>query len=383
MQRFALRRADVLVALVVGVFQVVGTFFASQHHQATRLSLSAFGLALVAVGPVALVVRRRYPAAVLAVTFASTLAYWAADYPRGPVFFALLVAFVNAVTQGRRPFAWALIPIGWASFLWLGPSLGRMPAPSLPNIFGLAAWLLVLPAGTELLRARREHTAEVKRVAVAEGKQRSSDERLRIARDLHDVVAHNISLINVQAGVALHLIDEKPEQARTALAAIKQASKETLGELRSVLDALRGDGEDAPLVPAPTLDDVGRLVERTSAAGLPVELVIAGEQRRLPVAVELAAFRIVQEAITNVTRHAGATGATVRLEYRNHELLVQIDDDGAGNGSATGVGEHGGSGTGIIGMRERAHALGGTLSATPTSPRGFRVRAQLPIGNGE
>jgi len=198
---------------------------------------------------------------------------------------------------------------------------------------------------------------------------------LRIAREVHDVVAHNVSLINVQAGVALHLIDEQPERAGPALAAIKQASKETLDELRSVIDALRGVDETAPRAPTPGLDDVERLVMRTSDAGLPVRLERFGLDEPVPAGVDLAAYRIVQEALTNATRHAGASSVTVRLVQGEHDLTVDVEDDGRGVVRAP----VNGTGSGIAGMRERATALGGEFEAGPRPGRGFRVHARLPL----
>jgi signal transduction histidine kinase len=212
-----------------------------------------------------------------------------------------------------------------------------------------------------------------------EARRRASEERLRIARDLHDVLAHNISLINVQAGVALHLMGERPEQARTALSAIKQASKDALTELRSVLDILRGGDEHAPRAPAPTLARLDDLVSQAAAAGLAVRTEIEGEARPVPSGLDGAAFRVLQEALTNVARHAGPATAIVRLSYGERDLTVQVDDDGLGPASQGGHATLG-SGRGIVGMRERVTALGGELEAGPRPGGGFRVRARLPLG---
>ncbi|HYT10836.1 MAG TPA: ATP-binding protein, partial [Mycobacteriales bacterium] len=190
--------------------------------------------------------------------------------------------------------------------------------------------------------------------------------------------AHHISMINVQAGVALHLMDERPEQARTALTAIKQASRESLGELRSVLELLRQGDEAAPRTPAPGLDALETLSSRAAAAGLPVRVEVSGTPRRLPAAVDLAAYRIVQEALTNVARHAGRATADVRLEYGDDELVVQVDDDGAVPAPA-GRSTAGGTGSGLLGMAERASALDGEVEAGPRAGGGFRVRARLPL----
>lgn len=365
--------ARFLLPLVLGAIQVVGTHFAGLR-QPERLSLDPLGVLLLAAGPAALVLRRRYPVAVLSFVLATTLAYLLLDYPRGPIFFALIVAFVTAVMLGRRIAAIASLVVGYFSFLWLPHLVGIEPSPTLGQVVGLAAWLLVLLAATENARTRRERAFELARTREVEAKRRAGEARLRIARELHDVLAHNISLINVQAGVALHLMDDRPEQARTALTAIKQASNEALGELRSVLDILRDGHEAAPRSPTSGLARLDDLVAKTEAAGLSVSKRVGGTPRALPPKVDLAAFRIVQEALTNVTRHAVGARATVRIDYGDLDLTVQIDDDGRGATSGTPSG-----GKGIPGMRERATALDGELDAGPLHDGGFRVRARFPL----
>jgi signal transduction histidine kinase len=229
----------------------------------------------------------------------------------------------------------------------------------------------------EIVRIRSERIADALRSREEEARRRESEERMRIARELHDVLAHNISLISVQAGVALHLIDEQPAQARTALSAIRDASKDALRELRSVLGVLRQVDEAVPLEPAPGLDDLDGLVARAGTAGLEVRVERNGTARSLPPDVDVAAFRIVQEALTNVTRHAGPASATIRVGYGSGDVTVQVDDDGRGAASATSGAA--GSGQGIAGMRERARSLGGDLEAGPRPGGGFRVRARLPV----
>jgi signal transduction histidine kinase len=196
---------------------------------------------------------------------------------------------------------------------------------------------------------------------------------LRIAQELHDVVAHHISLINVQAGVALHLGDTRPEQTATALAAIKDASKEALVEMRSIVGILRDTDEQAPRAPVPGLARLDELVGRTAQAGLDVRTSIQGDPRALPVRVDAAAYRIIQESLTNIVRHANASRATVRVGYGDTAVTVQIDDDGRTGGVPPT------EGNGITGMRERATALGGTFDAGPAGG-GFRVTARLPLG---
>ena len=362
-----------LLPVVVGIIQVIGTRFAA-FGQPERVDLDALGLLLLAAGPVSLIVRRRYPVAVLAFVLATTLGYLLADYPRGPIFFALIVAFVTAVMAGYRTAATVSLAVGFLSFLWLPYLLDIEQAPTWAHALGLGAWLLVLLGLAEVARGRREQAIESARAHDEEERRRASEERLRIARELHDVLAHNISLINVQAGVALHLIDERPEQARTALTAIKQASNEALSELRSVLDVLRRGYEDVPLSPTSGMARIDSLVSRTKAAGVSVSMSIEGTPRPLPSEVDLAAFRIVQEALTNVTRHAGGASATVRVSYEQSDLILQIDDDGRGAAAPPS-----GGGRGISGMAERAAALGGELQAGPRAEGGFRVVARLPF----
>jgi signal transduction histidine kinase len=356
--------SDVAVALVVGAAQLVFTSFAAQG-QPDRKPLDVAAFALLAAGPVALVARHRQPAAVVVFVTATTLLYLLLGYPYGPVFLSLIIALFTAVTSGYRLVAWlaaGALYVGHFGFRYL---LGRSP----PITLGV----LVLVVA-EVVRVGRERAAEAARVQAEEARRRASEERLRIARELHDVLGHNISLINVQAGVALHLMDEQPGQARSALTAIKQASSDALGELRSVLDALRLVDDEPPRTPTPGLAGLDGLVAKAKASGLLVRAEVQGTPRPLPVAVDLAAFRIVQEALTNVTRHAAGATATVRVAYGKRELTVQVDDVG---GAAAGPTS--GGGNGIPGMRERAVALGGELEAGPRPEGGFRVLARLPL----
>jgi signal transduction histidine kinase len=360
--------------LVVGVVQVVGTLLAG-HDQTGRRPFDVVAVLLLVAGPVALTQRRRYPVATYAFVFATTLAYLLLDYPRGPIFIALILAFVALVMSGRRLLAAASGVVGYVAFLWLPALLGERASPELAEALGLAAWLILLFTLAEVGRTRRERALEGARTRAEEARRRASEERLRIARELHDALAHNISLISVQAGVALHLIDDKPEQARTALTAIKQASNEALGELRSVLDVLRRGEDQPPRAPTSGLAHLDDLVARTESAALAIEVRVEGVPRPLPVGVDFAAYRIVQEALTNVTRHAGPATAVVTIAYGEGDLVVQVEDDG--RGAPPGGGAPGGRG--IDGMRERAAALGGELRAGPRSGGGFRVWARLPL----
>jgi signal transduction histidine kinase len=382
------RPLDVLVALAIAFVQIAGTIVYSQDEPPSPWAFDAFACVLLVAGPVVLLFRRRWPDATLAVAFAAAAGYAASGYPRGPAGFpAFVFAMVSAIMMGRRVVAWGVLVVAYAAFVWL-PSLLPDEVEEARGLAGAAAnlvWLPLVGAAGEIARIRLERRAERAQAAREEARRRASEERLLIARELHDVLAHDISLINVQSGVALHLLDERPEQARPALEAINEASDEALGALRSVLDVLsRGLGEDgtrgesgswAPYAPTAGLRDLDSLVRRTRAAGLDVHLTVEGEARPLPAGVDLAAFRIVQEALTNVVRHADSARATVRLLYAPAELVVQVDDDGRGVGS-------GRAGRGIAGMRQRVHALGGTFAAGPRPGRGFRVRARFLLEDG-
>jgi signal transduction histidine kinase/nucleoside-diphosphate-sugar epimerase len=214
-------------------------------------------------------------------------------------------------------------------------------------------------------------------------RRRAGEERMRIARDLHDVVAHNISVINVQANTALHLMDRQPDRARTALTTINEVSRQALAELRSVLGVLRDVDESEPRAPAPGLARLDDLADTAAAAGLAVRIEERGQRAPLPADVDLAAYRIVQEALTNSVRHSGGTNATIRIAYRKDALGIEVDDDGARRPPGRPAGQAQGTGSGIAGMTERAAALGGTLQAGPWPGGGFAVRAWLPLPGGD
>jgi signal transduction histidine kinase len=379
---------DFRVAAIAAVIQIGATAGATSHHAhghgcwwaascTSSTHLDGLGIVLLGLGPVALVFRRRYPREVLAVVFVVTLIYTSLGYFQGPCYVAPAIAFVSAVWAGERLAALVALGAGWVLFLWLPAVLGNTSAPTPLGAVAIAAWMLVLLAAVEAARGRRDRAMAARQARQQEARRQASEERLRIARELHDVLAHNISMINVQSGVALHLLDEQPEQARTALTAINEASAEALREVRSALNVLRGSRETPPRSPTAGLDGVDELVARANGAGLTVSLDIHGDRRPLPASVDLAAFRIVQESLTNVVRHADATAASVQLTYDSDELAVQVDDDGRGDGTSATTG----SGSGIAGMRERAAALGGQLDAGPLPGRGFRVCARFPLGS--
>ncbi|GAA0572787.1 sensor histidine kinase [Actinomadura livida] len=351
--------------------------------------LDALGFGLLLAGPALLLLRRRHPVLVLAATAAVTVLYLLRAYTYGPVIFSMAVAMFAAVVAGHRLAAWAGTGAVLAAYFALTTVIGvsadergsgglfPVERPSLVAMTFVTAWALVVLVTAELVRMRGQRAAEAARIRAEKERRQASEERLRMARELHDVLAHNISMINVQAGVALHLLDENPEQARTALAAIKDASKEALTEMRGVIGALRAQGETAPRSPTAGLDGLADLAARARSAGLAVEVEITGDRRPLHASTDLAAFRIVQESLTNVTRHAGPGPVTARvaIAYREHEIVVRVEDDGQG---VSLLDDHP-AGSGIRGMRERAAALGGGFDAGPRPGGGFRVQARLPL----
>jgi len=368
-------RADVALALVVGAIGIVGTDFAGQH-QLDRRALDAVGATLLVLGAAALVFRRQYPGWVLIFAKGITLLYLLLGYPKGPNFLPIIIAFFTAVMAGRRLIAWAVLAGEFVLFPWLPHLLGNEPAPAATELLGIAGWLLVLGTVAEIAHSRQQRIIRTHEEAA---RRRAAEERLRIARELHDVIGHHISLISVQAGVALHLMDKQPEQARVALSVIREASKEALRELRSVLDVLRQGHEAAPRAPSPGLASLSELVARAAEAGLQVQTEVAGDLEGLPVSVDLTAFRIVQEALTNVIRHAGQTSARVQVTCNAHELTLQIDNALGAEAARAGIGYRVKPGQGILGMQERATALGGVVEAGPRPDGGFRVCARLPL----
>jgi signal transduction histidine kinase len=371
-----LRRLPVFVLpLVIALAQLQGTRFAA-INQPERAPLDALAIVLLVAGPVALLARRRYPVPVLGAVLAVTVAYYALDYPYGPAFLSVAVALAGAVLRGHRLSAWIGAGAAYATLLLVQALPGAAPAPGVAQAAGIAAWVLVVLLACEGLRFRAERGAEAARSRAEQERRLASEQRLQIARDLHDVLAHNISLINVQASVALHLLDEQPAAARSALSTIKQASKDVLTEMRSVLGVLRAVDEAAPRVPAPSLTRLDELVVSSSDAGLDLHAEVRGDPVQLPTSVDVAAYRILQEALTNAVRHGATTQATALITYQPNGLTVQVDNQMA----AAAPLRMEGTGNGIAGMRERVTALGGQFSAGPLAGgREFRMRASFPL----
>jgi signal transduction histidine kinase len=379
--------ADIAIVALVGAAQITAPLLGHQHGpMAGHRHLDALGVVLLAVSAIALAARRQRPVPVLVVTAVMTMLYYLLGYPYGVAFLSLYVAFFTAVVTGHRLAAW--VGAAAVSVNMLLSWISGYPVSGSVIAWTIACLLIVLGAG-EVVRLRqaylfslRQRAVEAERTRDEEGRRRASEERLHIARELHDLIGHNISLINVQASVGLHLLDRQPEQAAAALTAIKQASKDTLDELRLVIGPVRGaDDEGSPRRPARGLGDLDALVSAASAAGLDVRMEVAGEPRPVPAGLGLTAFRIVQESLTNARRHAGPATVEVRLEYGASDLTVRVADDGQGPATPPGpsVASSAGGGRGLTGMRERAAAVGGHLEAGARPGGGFQVVATLPL----
>jgi signal transduction histidine kinase len=431
----------VVFAVLIFLIEALGVHWASENQAPVRL-MDHLGYGLIALGCFAMIWRIRWRIPALIVTIAATVAYVLLGYPYGPFFLSSLISIVGALRARHRTGTWITLAAGYTVYVTLGhivPSTAGHPiiTPSVTTAILVAAWIIVACAVGEGIRNRTERMAEISRTYAEQQRTRTeqkrrqeSEERLRIAAELHDVLGHHLSLINVQAGVGLHLMNDDPAQARTSLETIKQASAEALGEVRAVLSMLRDKDERAPRAPAPGLADLRALIDEEHT-------VIEGAPQPLPPDVDRAAFRITQESLTNVRRHAGEHAtATVVVAYEPDRLRLVITDDGVGPdpayGSADGPDRDGvaagrpagddaqaGSiaaalgaaaarpvtprptaarpagtrppadddasaptgepGSGIVGMRTRAEALGGTLTTGPAPGGGFRVVAELPL----
>lgn len=355
-------------AIAVGVAAILLSTGLSRQHSPT--DLAPLGYASLAVGGLALAARRRAPVAVLVITGACALGYQAAGFDVPAV--AYLFAVYAAVRAGHR-----MIAAGSAVILLAGLPLAALASlHDVDAAFAQArgalelAWLIAAGAAGEALRQAERRADEAERTREETARRRAGEERLHIARELHDSLTHQISVIKLQAEVAVHLAHKRGEPAPEALLAIREAGREAARELRATLQALRDDGETL----GHGLDDVPDLVDRSRLTGLDATLTVEGQRPALPTAVDRTAYRIVQESLTNIARHAGAATASVRIGYRPDALVIQVDDDGNATPGAAAA-----PGVGLLGMHERVTALGGRLRAAPRSAGGFTVHAELPV----
>ncbi len=384
-------KVDPVLAAALLVVGAITAF--SQELDDGMAEPSALSLLTIAFVAAPVAVRRRRPLAALTVASAGILAHIVADWPEGtlPLIAMLLTYSVAAYDTPRR----AGVGLGIIYATLIAIAFTDAPGLDAVGIVGNMAIFTVWWVVGMALRARRD--ALESRVTAAEERanvQRQSaaralaEERLRIAQELHDVVAHSMSVIAVQAGVGAHVLTDRPDQARAALNAISATSRGTLTEMRRLLGVLRNDEGERSDAPAPGLDDLPSLVEDVRKAGVPVSLTVSrtddcpdrGTEACAHVGIELSAYRVVQEALTNVMKHAGAPSTVdVTIRYVAGGLRVEVTDDGRGAAAvAATLGGHG-----LLGMRERVELWGGDLSAGPTEGGGYRVSAHLPFGRDE
>ena len=436
--------ADTLLALGAFVAIIAGAAAAPQGHDVRphfgERDVQPLTVLLAAVACAALVLRRRVPMPVLCVTTVVTVLGLItgpmADAPthghRSPMVVAAIIALYTVSNRTDRVTSVRVGAVTVGVLTAAAMLLGGRPWYAQEN-FGILAWTALAAAAGEAVRSRRafvdairERAERAERTREEEARRRVAEERMRIARELHDVVAHHIALVNVQAGVASHVMDQRPDQAKQALAHVREASRHALSELQATVGLLRQSGEStAPTEPAPGLGVLDELVDGFTRAGLSVSVSVsagrspAGGDRALPSAMDLTAYRVVQEALTNVQKHVG-TGAhaDVEIVIRRAALEITVTDDGAATATATataaatetdgteegaearetaeaaesGTGESGtgdagaggaggeqGGGHGLIGMRERAAALHGVCETGPLAGGGFRVHVRLPL----
>ena len=346
--------------------------------------VDAVAVGLIAVVAVALALRRRYPVSVLVVLNAATVAWSAGQYPGRLIMLAPLIAcYTLAALRGWR---WGLGGTVVTAITVLVAIRVAFGADEPAGLAGSTFWITATTgtAGTAvgyyraLLAATRAQLARETQTREEQARRRAVEERLRIARELHDVFGHTMATISVQAGVGIHLLQQRPSQAVEALTTIKQISDQGLADVKTILGILRADNDpDQPRTPRGGLDQLDALLDPVRAAGVQPELTVHGSARPLPAAVDLAAYRIIQEALTNVLRHARARTARLDLCYEPSQVVIRILDDGTGAkpGQAAANGQEG---HGISGMRERALALSGQFSAGPHPDGGFQVRCALP-----
>ncbi|MHB9847678.1 sensor histidine kinase [Streptomyces krungchingensis] len=367
--RFRVPAAAMDWAIAVSVAALLlGSGLSGQHPAGQR---ELFGAVLLAAGGLALLARRRAPLAVLAVTGLCAVGYEAAGFEVLAV--SYLVAVYGAVRAGHRALTAAasvslLVVLPLTALLFRdGPT--REAFTQARNVLEIA-WLIASFAAGEALRQAEQRADEAERTREETARRRADEERLHIARELHDSLTHQISIIKVQSEVAVHVARRRGEQVPETLLAIQTAGREATRELRATLEALRDDDTSPPQ----SLEHIPELVERACSMGLDATLTIEGQRQDVPAAVGRTAYRVVQEALTNTARHACATTATVRIDYRPHVLAVQVDDDGKATPDDAPA-----PGLGLLGMRERVIALGGRLRAQPRTGHGFTVQAELPV----
>jgi signal transduction histidine kinase len=381
--------ADRLLAAALAIVAIVALSLAGAEEGTRAPDAWAYVLAVVAMGSLAW--RRQYPFTVMVVSATSTVTLTALGYPEAGAPFAVFIAFYTAAAYGqRRNLALSASIVAVAmGVLWLtrdqsGFTAGDFVANTV--VFSIA-WVL-----GDTIRSRRERLAAAEdRARLLEQEQAETErrvlaeERLRIAQELHDVVAHAMSVITVQAGVGAHVIDTQPAEAKKALTAIEATGRSALQELRRMLGLLRQEGDArGARQPAPGFEDMKQLIQSVRDAGVPIEERWVGDPDiPIPASIYLSGYRILQEALTNVLKHAGKASVVVTMTLEPGWASIEVLDDGRGAASMALNGDRSpGSGYGLVGMRERVAVFGGTLEAGPRQGGGFRVRARFPLEVG-
>jgi signal transduction histidine kinase len=394
---------DVLLALFITVMQVQGTLTSASDKVAARplTDLGHLGYVLLIVGGVVVAVRRRWPVPVFVTAALASLVYYSFDFPDGPGWLGLFVALytLTAHGDGRRSLVTAGVGITVLATCWLVAAADIEPRAAIGWVFFRIGASVMSAALGESVRSRhviaaeaQERAERAERTREEEARARVDAERLRIAREVHDTVAHAIAIINVQAGVTAHVLDKRPERVRETLVAIEQTSSQALREMRAILGVLR-DSNDGR-VPQPGLGQIDELAAKARDAGLDITLEATSPTAPPPSAVGSAAYRILQESITNVIRHVGPTRVTVALDHGIDVLELRVTDEGrrhapgddpvgphvpAKHPTSNGTGSSAEPGRGIRGMRERCQLLGGELVARSLPGGGFEVKARLPL----
>jgi signal transduction histidine kinase len=325
--------------------------------------------------------RRRYPGGTLvaiavAIALASFVDGGLVAHPFVSFLFALAICFRWGMRPARlQSLAGLLFTVGVAGFVTLNDPKGKVGDFIWDTITFTVAWVIGFAVGEKY----REVDEAEERAALAEREREEralravADERARIARELHDVVGHSVSVMTVQASAVRRLLDQDQERVSEALQVVEQTGREALAEMRRMVGVLRHAEEAPALAPQPSLGEIERLVRHARDRGLPVEVSIEGDPVELPTGIDLTAYRLVQEGLTNAIKHARARQAEVVIRYENGHVELTVSDDGRGGGDG------GGSGHGLVGMRERVHVYGGELEAGPRPEGGFRLRARLPV----
>lgn len=379
------RWVDVAFASTIGAFTVVGLLTATPED--SQRAADVWGVLLIVAQVVAFSFRRRAPLAAFAALSVPVMTFWVADYATNFDTISLLGAYAATAHSHRaRRVVWTVVGVIVTVLTSIAIAGVVSPDEDLPlvAVFGIAVVHVTGAVVGEVMHDRRLRLHELEERALRAEAERELlareavlRERASIARDLHDVVAHGMSVMVVQAGAAQRLLTSDPDRARTALDHVQSTGREALTEMRRMLGVLRGDDGVAELVPQPNLDHLAAMVRRCNDAGVPTDLSVDGEPPARAAGAEMAAYRIVQEALTNVVKHAGRpVRATVRVRYSPEDVRLEVDDDGRG---ATDADVATSTGHGLIGMRERVELYRGTVHAGPRPGGGFRVAATIPL----